>query len=520
MKRNPEKKRIGYRVENRIAGALRIFLTALLVLLQFFIVGTVAFWATRYAAIVYFALSLMGIVCVVGIINREGMSTFRLMWVVIILVLPVAGVIMYLLWGGGSPHQKESAAWFRRLRGKRRAAGSAHTIRRLGEGYPQWKRAAQYLDNHGFSLYRNTASEYLPTGEAYFERLIADLEAAQHFIFLEYFIVGEGRLFGRIAAILRRKVTEGVEVRILYDDFGSILRMSNQMAAELQDAGIRLAAFNPVHRYVNRLYLNFRNHEKLTVVDGRVAYAGGVNIGDEYANLIRRFGYWKDAGIRLEGEGVAGLCEIFLRMWSFTTQEDQRGWDRYLPVFPRQAEGFCQPFCDGPMNNPDDPAETLYIEIISTARRYVYITSPYLAVDDVMMRALCIAGESGVDVRLMLPAIPDHWYTQVVANSYYGQLLGRGVRIFEYTPGFLHAKCVVCDDETAVVGSVNMDFRSFHMHYECGVFLCGTGAVPQIRDDLRGVCAASREVTLEEWNRRPLPVKALQRLLRLIAPLM
>lgn len=271
--------------------------------------------------------------------------------------------------------------------------------------------------------------------------------------------------------------------------------------------------FNPVHHYVNRLYFNYRDHRKIAIIDGDIAYTGGANLADEYANLIVRFGYWKDCGIRLDGEGAWGLTRQFMHLWLRMNGELRGPWDSYRPQAVGHGGDFCQPLVDGPDNNPVSTIEDTYQQLIANACRYVWITTPYLAIDEPMIRTLCIAADSGVDVRLMLPGIPDHKFAYMVAQSYFGELLQHGVKIYTYTPGLLHAKSVVADGEMGFVGSVNMDYRSFQLHFECGTLFTGS-AVAAVQEDMDDILEKSRRVTLAAWRKRKWYVKILGAVLR------
>ena len=348
------------------------------------------------------------------------------------------------------------------------------------------------------------------------------MAAAERFIFLEYFILAEGQLWDRILAVLTERVRQGVEVKIIFDDFGNITRMTGETIARMREEGIEVCIFNPVHRYVNRLYFNYRDHRKILCVDGRCAYTGGVNVADEYVGRLIRFGEWKDGGVRLEGPGVWGLTRQFIHMWEMLGNRLNRDYDFYrLPDLRRsrrdQASGFCQPFSDGPINNPDNPAEDLYFHSISNAREYIWLTTPYFAVEDSMVRALCMAADGGVDVRLLLPGIPDHKYTYIVARSHYERLLRHGVKLYEFTPGFLHLKSFVADGEAAMVGTVNMDYRSFQLHYECGVMLYGVPAIGDLLRDMEDIMARSTKIELAQWKRRRWPGRVLEKVLRVFS---
>ena len=388
---------------------------------------------------------------------------------------------------------------------------------KLNRQLPNWSRLSSYLRRRDFLLYQNTRVTYFPEGEQLINDILTRVERAEHFIFLEYFIIAEGQLWDRMSTALCEKAKSGVEVKVIFDDFGNIRRFSGETIERLRDAGVEVFVFNPVQQYVNRLYFNYRDHRKICCVDGDFAYTGGVNIADEYANLFERFGYWKDGGVRLEGEGAWGLTTAFINMCGYLGGELHNERDYYRPHAAIKSEGFCQPFVDGPHNNPDNPAEDVYLQMVSNAKRFLYITTPYFIPDASMMRALCIAGDGGVDVRLMLPGTPDHWYTDCVAESYFGELLQHGIKIYRYTPGFLHAKSVMVDREIAFVGSVNADYRSFQLNFECGVVTYGTSMIEDLLEDMDGIMDRSHCITMEEWRKRPWGRRVLESLLRLVA---
>ena len=339
------------------------------------------------------------------------------------------------------------------------------------------------------------------------------MEKAKKFIVLEYYIASKGQIWDRICKVLAERAADGVEVNLILDDFGSMMTMPPEEIQALRQKGIWVQMFNPVHHYVNRLYFNYRDHRKIAVIDGDVAYTGGANLADEYANLIVRFGYWKDCGLRLEGEGAWGFTRQFMHLWLRIGGELREPWDTYRPCGGVGGGDFCQPLVDGPDNNPVNTVEDTYQQLIGSANRYVWITTPYLAIDEPMIHTLSIAADSGVDVRLMLPGIPDHKFAYMVAQSYFGELLEHDVKIYTYTPGLLHAKSVVADGEVGFVGSVNMDYRSFQLHFECGALFSGS-AVAAVQEDMNRTMEKSRQVTMEIWKKRKWYVKILGAVLR------
>ena len=513
-----KKPRVQQRTERRISAALRLVMVAVLLLAQIALVVGLSDLLKQRMALAYTALQLLAGVVAMRIWSRPGATSYKMGWIILVLFVPVVGLILYLLWNGDRPSKRLSLKKPVPIEEPMAQQELARTnLEKLRQTAPQWYPVAAYLDRKGFPLYRNTQLHYLPTGEAYLDDMLTVLDTAQRFIFVEYFIMAEGQIWDRLSEILCRKSRQGVEVKLIFDDFGSMMRMPNEKVEELQEAGVEVKVFNPVHHYVNRLYFNYRDHRKITCVDGDVAYTGGANIADEYANLIERFGYWKDSGIRLEGEGVWGLTAAFLNMWSFLGGELHEERDYSRPHTSPASDGFCQPFLDGPQNNPDNPAEDTFLQLIGSARRFLYITTPYFIPDENIMRALCIAGDGGVDVRLMLPGTPDHWYADAVADSYIGELLEHHVKVYRYTPGFLHAKSIMVDREAAFVGSVNFDYRSFELHYECGVMLYGASAIESLLEDMDGILDKSHAVTPEEWAHRGLLRRMFEPILRVFS---
>ncbi len=507
------------RIERRISAAGRLTLCVLLLLLQIFTTLALSALLQQRASYVYGALELMGAGFAIWIYSRSGSPSYKLSWMCLLLLVPVAGVILFCLWGG--LRQAKDLSLKRIAMPPERSAivqASETNLTRLGRELPNWGRVAAYLQKRDFWLYRNTHAHYLPDGAAFFDDLIEHLGKAETYIFLEYYILAEGEIWDRIFAVLRERAAAGVEVKIIFDDFGNITRLSDPMLQAIQNCGIELEVFNPVHKYVNRLYFNYRDHRKITVIDGHWAYTGGINIGDEYANRIRRFGHWKDSGVRIEGDAAWSFTLQFIRMWRMIGGELPNELDYYRPrTEPPAGEGYCQPFCDGPENNPDNPVLETYLQIIGQARRMLYLTTPYYAVEASMQEALCIAADAGVDVRLMMPGIPDKKMPYMVAETYWGELLRHGVKIYRYTPGFLHSKSVLADRELALVGSTNMDYRTFQLQYETAVLLYQSPAVEELLEDMDAIMAESQPYTLAEWDRRPWPKRAAAAVLKLFA---
>ena len=493
------------RTERRISAATSLLMCALTVLAQIAVTLLLVHFLKEKASFVYALLQLIGVVVAIRVYQRTGSPSYKLSWMCLLLILPVSGMILFCLWGGTHQAKKQSlkpVPPIPQRESVKMLSGMNHAA--LTRRSPTWGRLSAYLQKREFWLYRNTNAAYFEEGEAFFRDLVQHLKQAETYIFMEYYILAEGSVWDEIFAALRERAAAGVEIHLIVDDFGTLTRLSDETLQTIRDAGIEVEIFNPVHRYISRLYFNYRDHRKITVIDGDMAYTGGINIGDEYANRVERFGHWKDSGIRLEGDGAWGFAAQFMQMWkmlgrSFPNEDDYYRSRREAPA----AEGFCQPFEDGPLNNPDNPAEAAYLQLIASAKRMLYITTPYYAVEESIQEALCIAADAGVDVRLMIPAIPDKKFVYMVAETYWGDLLRHGVKIYKYTPGFLHAKSVMADREAALIGSTNMDYRSFQLHYENAVLLYHMPVIEDLLEDMDAIMDVSQPYTLEDWEKRP-----------------
>ena len=508
------------RTERRISAATSLSICALTVIAQIVLTLALTQLLAEKISYVYFILELAGAVVAIWVYLRPGSPSYKLVWMCLLLALPVAGMILFLLWGGS--HQAKSLS-LRKVappveRESARQASAAN-VAHLSRRSPAWGRLASYLQSRDFLLYGGSQARYFAEGADFFDDLVLHLQRAEIYIFLEYYILAEGQIWDRIFHVLRERAAAGVEVRIIFDDFGNLTRFSDASLQALQDAGVEVEVFNPVHRYVNRIYFNYRDHRKIAVIDGVHAYTGGINLADEYINAITRFGYWKDAGLRIEGAAVWNFTVMFLDFWNAFRpfEQDYSTFRPQLAVLPA-SDGVVQPYADSPLDE-EPVAETVYLDILAQSQQYVYFYTPYLAIGEEMLDALRNAAKRGVDVRLVLPGIPDKKLVFRLSRSYYLPLLRAGVRIYEYTPGFLHAKCCVSDDRAAVVGSINMDYRSMFLHFECGVLLLQNSQVLALRDDVRRTLYQCREVQCADC-RTGLVGTVLDSVLRLLSPLM
>lgn len=508
------------RIERKVSAGLRLLMVGLLLALHISVILLLNFVLREKAGATYLLLQAVGLTCALVVYNGYRPAAYKLVWILLILTTPVVGLILFALWGGSAKGDRElkPVPPPPETEGARRKDLQAKE--KLSQEYPEWSRVARQLGKFGFPLYRNTKTQYFSLGEELFQDILLEIEEAKRFIFIEYFIISNGELLDRMLTRLYDRVAAGVEVKIIVDDFGSMMKLSEDTLEDMRSHGIQVMVFHPVLNYVNRLYFNYRDHRKIFCIDGNIAYTGGVNLADEYANLINRFGHWKDTGIRLDGAGAWGLTRQFIHMWEMMGGVVQEEKEYYMPLHYEECGGYCQPFGDGPLYRPDTPAEDAFLHLITQAKKTLYITTPYLCLDEVILKALCMAGDGGVDVCLMLPSVPDHYFTYLAGETFYGELMRHNVRIFTYTPGFLHAKSIAADREAAIIGSINMDYRSFQLHYECGVFLCGVSAVEQLCTDMENIMVVSQEVTVPQWEKRPWHRRCLGMLMKLFVPWM
>jgi len=382
-------------------------------------------------------------------------------------------------------------------------------------------RLQNYLQNvTGSVVYDATQVTYYPLGDFCYPIMLQELEKAQKFIFMEYFIYEKGEFWDNVLAILKEKVSKGVDVRLLYDDMGSINTLPYKYYKELRSYGIKAVAFNPVRPRLNPR-LNYRDHRKVCIIDGNVAISGGINIADEYINRKIRFGHWKDNAFILRGSGVWNYTFMFLQLWSFVTPKMYSIMDfaLYYPSDKESNDGYIQSFGDSPLDDIN-VAENAYIHLLNTAKNYVWISTPYLILDSAMVNALILAAQSGVDVRFITPSVPDKKIVYSLTKSNYLKLLANGIRIFEYVPGFIHSKMFISDDKRAIVGTTNMDYRSFFLHFESGSVFYGGSAVQSVKDDFIDTFELCREVSLDDMKKRSLLMKLTGQVAKLIAPML
>ncbi len=468
----------------------------------------------------YWCCILLSVAAALAIVGSRMEPGYKIAWLLVILPFPVFGGIFYLLIGGGHIPRRLR----KRMQGiLEKSAAALQEDFKAEDLIPLGGDAAgqaHYLEQHAACpAYTNTETEYFPLGDTAFPRMLEELKKAEKYIFLEYFIIQPGMFWDSILAILEEKATKGVEVRVIYDDMGCMFTLPRDYDQYLSSKGIQCRVFN---RFVPvmSLRLNNRDHRKLMIVDGKVGFTGGVNLADEYVNVRRRFGHWKDSAIFLEGDAVWSMTVMFLTMWDHCCGWDE-DFDRFRPPAApvRPWTGYVQPYTDTPLDY-ETVGQAVYLNMIAKARNYIYITTPYLIIDVATSTALCNAAKSGVDVRIITPHIPDKRYVFEVTRAHYPPLLDAGVQIYEYTPGFIHAKNFVVDDRFATVGTVNLDYRSLFLHFENGVWLCEAPCIHDIRQDFEETLAVCERITMRRFKHLNILLQLYRSILRVFAPLM
>lgn len=471
----------------------------------------------------YLFTTLISALAVIVIVSSNSKSGYKIAWIITIMLFPIFGGLFYLMFGNRRIDQRMKRKMGQvRLHGQESLSFSEPIVQELATLDLGAASQARYIQNNAaFPLYRHGYSKYYPVGELVYKEMLEELRKAEHYIFMEYFIINEGIMWNSILEILAEKAQQGVDVRLIYDDLGCAFRLPPKYDQKLEDMGIKVARFHPFTPTLSAKQNN-RDHRKMTIIDGHTGFTGGINLADEYINAIERFGHWKDSGFMLKGEAAWSLTVMFLTMWEYikgTVEDIDLFRPSTMPQLPSNQGGYIQPFSDNPLDG-EAVGETVYLNIISRATEYIYIYSPYLILDVEMVNALNIAAKSGLDVRIMTPYRADKQIVHGVTRSYYSELLKNGVRIFEYEPGFMHSKAIVSDDKVAVVGSINLDYRSLYLHFENGVWLYNTPSVLEIKDDFLETVESCIEADLDVYGNLSLYKRFKWSVLRLIAPLL
>ena len=499
----------------------RMGLVLILLIVQFLFLFSTFRWFENFLPHVLGGTVLFTVFMVLRLLNSKMNPTAKISWLVVIMLMPVFGALLYWYTQSDVGHRALKERLGQLIREtKEKLPQSEETLQSLKEKNPGAASLAHYIGRSGcHPVCQNTSVTYFPLGEDKFAEMLTQLEKAEHFIFLEYFIVDEGLMWGKVLEILARKASEGVEVRMMYDGTCEFSTLPGDYPKRLAALGIQCKEFAPITPFVSTHY-NYRDHRKILVIDGHTAFNGGVNLADEYINRVEKYGHWKDTAVMIKGEAVKSFTLMFLQMWNVDVKEPE--FDKYLAyptLAPEHASGFVLPYGDCPLDD-DKVGERVYMDLLNRAEKYVHIMSPYLILDGEMETAIKFAAERGVDVSLILPGIPDKKFPYALAKTHYASLLDSGVKIYEYTPGFVHAKVFVSDDREAVVGTINLDYRSLYHHFECATYMYETACIGQIEEDFQATRQKCREVSFETVRKEKLLVKIEGRLLKVIAPLM
>lgn len=499
----------------------RFGLILLLFLLQVSIIFSMFMWFKDLQIYISGVAVLFSVVMVLYLLNSRLDPTAKITWLVIIMLMPVFGA--FLLWF------TKSEIGHRLIKGrvnqittqaKDCIAQDSQVMNALEQEAPGAAALVRYVGRSGcFPVFDKTAVTYFPMGEKKWEEMLRQLEQARNYIFLEYFIVDEGLMWGKVLEILARKAAEGVDVRVMYDGTCEFTTLSHNYPQRLRELGIKCKMFAPLTPFVSTHY-NYRDHRKILVIDGHTAFTGGVNLADEYINHRKKHGHWKDTAVMLKGQAAASFTLMFLEMWGIGEKEME--FEKFLacPASPcEDAPGYVMPYGDCPLDD-DLVGERVYMDILNRAQKYVHIMTPYLILDGEMETALKFAAERGVDVKLILPGIPDKEAAYALAKTHYRSLLDSGVRIYEYSPGFVHAKLFVSDDREGVVGTINLDYRSLYHHFECAAYLYGVPCLAEMEEDYQATLAQCRAVTYETLKAEPWTRKLLGCIMKVVAPLM
>ncbi len=505
----------------------RAFIVSLLLFIQLVLLSLFMFTLEDQYHYIRFILVGVRFFAAWRIINNKSHPAYKIAWLIPIIISPVIGGIFYLVLGGNKPSRWKHKRILRIERKMRQNLAPPKDyeplLQSIGKENMDAELQSRYIAKSSFCPpYANTHVEYLPSGEVKFRRLMEELRKAKHYIFLEYFILEEGKFWNSILEVLKEKAAHGVDVRIIYDDFGCInKKLPRNYEKVLKKFNIKCHRFNPFNPVVSAV-LNNRDHRKIMIIDGHTGITGGINLADEYININSPHGHWKDTAVLLRGEGVWNLTVMFLSMWASAAMVEEN-FNLYRPYIHQdgvvQAPGIVQPYNASPW---DDKVvgENVYLNMITRAKKYLYITTPYLILSNEIVSALQNAALSGVDVRIITPHVPDKKYVFEMTRANYEPLIERGVKIYEYTPGFVHAKMFVCDDLYATVGTINLDYRSLYLHFECGCWMYHTPAILDIREDFLQTQQKCRQISLEFCRKTPWIRRFIRSILNALSPMM
>lgn len=497
---------------------IKILILLIAALAQIAVMVLPAIWLEQHYVHFYWVSEVIAIVIIFYLVKSDINPIYKIPWIILLLVTPVFGGLVYIVYGRmhfAKFEIKRASNCIEEFRNAIKSRPNSNSL--LKELDPDIAVQTEYLLKYADApVYTNTTTKYFSLADDMFPVLIEELKNAKHFIFMEFFIIEEGVMLNGIVEILEEKAKEGLDVRFMYDSFGSILRAPADMVRRMEKKGIRCFEFNSFKSAFNSRYNN-RDHRKICVIDGSVGFTGGFNLADEYINRKTVYGHWKDTAIMIKGDAVWSLTSMFLALWDSSKREID-DYQKYMPsVKFTYNDGFVAPYTDYPLDN-EPVGKNVYVNMISRADKYVYIMTPYLVLDTVVMSALENAAKNGVDVRIIMPGVPDKKIVYMLSQSFYNILLAAGVKIYEYTPGFVHAKVFLSDDTTAVVGTINLDYRSLAHHFEDAVWIYKTSSIEDIKTDFKETMAKSALVP-KEGRKESVLRRILIPILRLFAPL-
>ena len=515
-----------YLLKRKKKGAFRILFsrTSIILLLLLLAIAFFTIALTFFAGIISKILGgvgLFNLIVIIGLMSSDMDSSAKLTWILIVSATSVFGTLFYLYTRLDIGGRAVKAGCNQIItEHKNDIIQDEEVYEKLKVESDETADLCHYLNRSGtFPVTENNHITYYPSGEAKWVDMIDELKKAEHFIFMEYFILEEGKMWGTILGILKEKAAQGVDVRVMYDGTCAITLLPYDYPKMLQQLGIKCKMFSPVHPFVSTHY-NYRDHRKILVVDGKVGFTGGINIADEYINKIQKYGYWKDTAIRIRGNAVKNLTLMFLNMWSLGEKETE--YEKYLnvqaPVYQNER-GYAIPYGDNPYDD-DKVGEKIYMNILNRANKYVHIMTPYLILDDSFLNTLKFAAERGIEVKIILPGISDKKAVHALAKTYFKTLLDSNVEIYIYEPGFVHAKVFVSDDIKAVVGTINMDYRSLYHHFECATYMYDTACISDIEKDFQETLNVCRKVSYEDIKKEKLFTRLTGQVMRLVAPLL
>lgn len=500
---------------NNIIKLLILLIGIIIQIVVFIFLYSATNQLSNYGRIIFTVIQFLS---VIYIIYKDQNAAYKIVWIILLMFLPIAGFVAYLLWGNNKSPKYIKEEINKNDNKTKKILPQYEEIIDDIKNLDRKKEVKFLLNGTSYPIYNNKKIEYLKIGEEYYERLLKDLKEAKEYILIEYFIISDGKMWNEIYEILKEKRKQNVKIYIMFDALGSLFKKPKYLKEQLEEANIDYLAFNPLTTFI-RSYINYRDHRKIVVIDGKVGYTGGINIGDEYINLTHRLGHWKDCGVRIEGEGIKSLISIFFTLWNMNKKTVN--YESYINEIEQTSkeQGYIIPFSDNP-HNKMNPMQNSYINIINNAQKYVYIMTPYLILDSETEQALINTSLSGINIKIITPSIPDKKLVNACTKSFYGKLLEAGIEIYEYKPGFIHSKVIISDDEVSIVGTANFDFRSFYLNYECGIWMYSTLEELNIKKDFEETLKQCEKIELKVWKKRKLDIRIIEALLRLISPLL